>query len=212
MPAVDLAAIRARRAVACERPSNPEEFFAAVQTLAVDDVPALLARVEALEAALVRERARYDACAMALGDCGNRRMVAERAAKDWRDIAEARDRDAKAEAHPPVDRYRVQVWDAADADLPSWGWSSISSARDTADEAAEVMARRRERRPEFGPMRVIRVRESYAVVATEETPVASGVGPPSLAPQGTPDPQGPQAATQGPSRGHSDPRSGAPIS
>lgn len=46
MPDLDLPAIRARRATACERSSNPDEFFAAVQTMAVDDIPALLAVAE----------------------------------------------------------------------------------------------------------------------------------------------------------------------
>lgn len=41
-------------------------------------VQAYRKRVDALEAALVGERTRYDACAMALGDCGSRLMAARR--------------------------------------------------------------------------------------------------------------------------------------
>lgn len=98
MPAVDLAAIRERRDDRRARQEVAARLGMIVDSDVERDVDALLARVESLEADLRRERARYDACAMALGDCGNKRMVAERAAKDWRDIAEARDARLKAAA------------------------------------------------------------------------------------------------------------------
>jgi hypothetical protein len=113
-----------------------------------------------------------------------------------RELEEIADRwpDPEPEAHPPVDEYRVQVHDPVDNDLPSGGWTAFSSGQETADDAVAMMLRRRERRPDIGPLRVIRIRKTYTVVATESADVATGIAPPPLAPQGTPAPQGPQTA------------------
>lgn len=114
MPAVDLAAIREKHAAWLNqrllvselvRDEAPDAEIAAAEQvlLRLSDttllhLPALLARVEALEAALLRADKRADACAMALGDCGNRLAAMTRDRDQWRDVAEARDAALKAAA------------------------------------------------------------------------------------------------------------------
>ncbi|MFI1580054.1 hypothetical protein [Embleya sp. NPDC020630] len=71
------------------------------------------------------------------------------------------------EAYPARDRFRVEVHEALDVDVPDGGWSPVTSLRPSLAEAVERMQARRMRYPEMPPMRVVRERETRTVAAME---------------------------------------------
>lgn len=136
--------------------------------IARDDVPKLLALVDELTARLSRSVSARDL----LDVVAQRRTALVRLAAAEARIAEleAQTATADVDAHPSEDAYLVEQQDPLLLDEPDGGWGPATSVQPNEAVMRDLMRVNRERVPGRPPMRVVRRRLSWTVVATEDTP------------------------------------------